>query len=389
MPQSYEHIYRDQWMGRKRLDLGQSSPYIQTVSCLDNYPDTDMAETYMKCLARMVAPVMERHGWTVDHFSEFYPAEAIWGLNTGEGHLISVRIRDYGNRALFRNFDDMVQTVCHELCHNSYGDHDGDFMQLWNQLNNEMKSPGGEAAQNLHLMLWSPVQPANHVSISFGGRKVFLRRADWVNNFSNYARKFQHHTGLITFPRTLQACVVARLVQLAKGLDPADDKSLLEIPNYADYWSNECGRLSFWDAHANISRNAFQALDLYLGMYKVGEALGWHNSSKTWLLTRLDRLLRWHARLVNDGSWTIPDLMTPNIVSVYLAQAVRQIWNQSTNQDQDLRGVVLAVVSKVLEICLDDQYWSDQLGFWNFSYDNKEIFSLVESLSELKVALGL
>lgn len=389
MPQSFADIFRDQWVGKKRLDLGQSNPYIQAVSCIENYPDSDMAETYIKCLARMIAPVMARHGWTVDHFSEFYTErDDLLGLNTNSGLMIVVRLREPGNMALFRNFDAMMQTACHELCHNSYGDHNGDFMQLWNRLNNEMKAPGGEAAQNLHLMLWSPVQPANHVAISFAGQKVFLRATDWVNHFSNYARRFQYHTELITFPRKLQPCVVARLVQLAKGLDPADDKSLIELPNHADYWSNELGQLSFPDCHADISRNACQALDLYLKMYKVGEGLGWHASSKFWLLTRLDCLLCWISRLEGDGSWTIPELMTPKTVSVHLAAAVRRIWNESTNQDLALHGVVVDIMKEVLRLCFDDQYWFDTLGFRDFTYDSDEIVALVESLNDLQIALG-
>lgn len=360
------------------------NPYITSVSILEGLPYSDMAESLLRWLNKLVWPIMEQRGWTVDHLTEFYPnASGVLGQNTCAGTLIQVRLRDSNNASIFRDIEGLMSTMAHELSHNSHMKHDGNFQHLWNDTNNEMANPRTEtmlnAAQHPRFVV-----PDGYIAISTGGQQVLLETPDWWTHFSIYAFLSSQQDGLIHIPREYTPSVVARLIQLAKGLDPADDKPLWDLPNYTDYWTHETGLLTFADLYTDPGNDATHALALYLNIYNTGEQLGWHSASRNWLLDRVERLLRWYARL-GPGTWTTPQPTTREGVSLHLASAVRSFYDGTTAADQPLRGVVVDVMEEVLRIHRSDIDSSSMtVEFWEFTYDADQIDALLDAIPELK-----
>lgn len=60
------------------------------------------------------------------------------GLNRNKGEVIELRLRtDAGDG--YRDYKTIRRTLCHELAHNVYGEHDGDFWALCRRIEGEVE----------------------------------------------------------------------------------------------------------------------------------------------------------------------------------------------------------------------------------------------------------
>jgi hypothetical protein len=107
---------------------------------LADRPRADEALKTLQKLASVVKPLMRTRNWYVGQLTEFYPKETVLlGLNvrTGQEIEIRVRLRYPGDANQFLPFEEVVDTMLHELSHIVHGPHDEKFHALWDQLRDE------------------------------------------------------------------------------------------------------------------------------------------------------------------------------------------------------------------------------------------------------------
>lgn len=81
---------------------------------------------------------MRNRAWRVKELVEFYPEHPnLLGLNYGRGKKICLRLRYAGDISQFLPFEQVLDTMLHELSHNVHGPHDAKFHALWDQLRDE------------------------------------------------------------------------------------------------------------------------------------------------------------------------------------------------------------------------------------------------------------
>lgn len=94
---------------------------------------------------------MRKHGFSVGLLTEMEPlantasthegTTRLLGLNRNAGEVIELRLRtDAGDG--YRAYNTIRATLCHELAHNVYGPHDGDFWRLCRQIEREVAAAG-------------------------------------------------------------------------------------------------------------------------------------------------------------------------------------------------------------------------------------------------------
>ncbi|CAK7324522.1 unnamed protein product [Dovyalis caffra] len=89
-------------------------------------------------IAKQVQPIMRRHKWRVKLLSEFCPNNrSLLGLNVGGGVHVKLRLRRPNRDWDFFPFDQVLDTMLHELCHNVHGPHNANFYKLWDELRKE------------------------------------------------------------------------------------------------------------------------------------------------------------------------------------------------------------------------------------------------------------
>ena len=116
-------------------------PSIDQYQHLTNYTRRDEALHTLRKIGSMVKPIMRQRAWRVGTLAEFYPDQTnLLGLNINGGQKIQVRLRYPGDRNQFLPFEDVLDTMLHELCHNAIGPHNAQFHALWDQLRDEMQS---------------------------------------------------------------------------------------------------------------------------------------------------------------------------------------------------------------------------------------------------------
>ncbi|KAF9525922.1 WLM domain-containing protein, partial [Crepidotus variabilis] len=97
--------------------------------------------------------VMKTHEFKVGLLTELAPHEhpELLGLNENRGQTIKLRLRtnDYDG---FRNYKDVRRVLCHELTHNTWGDHDENFKRLNSQLNREVAEYEKSVANGTHSL---------------------------------------------------------------------------------------------------------------------------------------------------------------------------------------------------------------------------------------------
>jgi len=118
--------------------LKEYEPLFNTYEHLSGLPRGDAALTLLRKVASTVKPIMRKRGWRVQILAEFLPPEGnLLGLNINRGYKICIRLRYHSNPDLFLPLEQIVDTMLHELSHNKWGDHDGRFHALWDELREE------------------------------------------------------------------------------------------------------------------------------------------------------------------------------------------------------------------------------------------------------------
>lgn len=97
---------------------------------------------------------MRKHKWSVPLLTEMNPAEhtthesRTLGLNRNRGEVIELRLRTDAYDG-YRDYRTIRKTLCHELAHNVWGDHDRNFWDLCHQIEREVDAgdwkSGGKA----------------------------------------------------------------------------------------------------------------------------------------------------------------------------------------------------------------------------------------------------
>lgn len=91
--------------------------------------------------ASMVKPMMRKRGWKVGTLAEFLPDEPqLLGLNINRTERILIRLRYHHDSRQFLGFEQILDTLLHELSHIVFGPHHADFNNLWNELRDEHQS---------------------------------------------------------------------------------------------------------------------------------------------------------------------------------------------------------------------------------------------------------
>ncbi|KAL4584518.1 hypothetical protein LXL04_009121 [Taraxacum kok-saghyz] len=101
-------------------------------------PREDEAKEILEKVAKQVQPIMRKHNWKVNILSEFCPPNpALLGLNINGGAEVKLRLRRQNNEWDFFPFEQILDTMLHELCHNQYGPHNADFYNLLDEIRKE------------------------------------------------------------------------------------------------------------------------------------------------------------------------------------------------------------------------------------------------------------
>ncbi|KAL3511538.1 hypothetical protein ACH5RR_024255 [Cinchona calisaya] len=96
------------------------------------------AREILEKIAKQVQPIMRTRKWKVRVLSEFCPANpSLLGLNVGGGAEVKLRLRRPNNELDFFPYNQILDTMLHELCHNEYGPHNADFYNLLDEIRKE------------------------------------------------------------------------------------------------------------------------------------------------------------------------------------------------------------------------------------------------------------
>lgn len=101
-------------------------------------PREDEARDILEKVARQVQPIMRKRKWKVKILSEFCPPNpALLGLNVDGGAEVKLRLRRQNNEWDFFPYEQILDTMLHELCHNEFGPHNSDFYNLLEEIRKE------------------------------------------------------------------------------------------------------------------------------------------------------------------------------------------------------------------------------------------------------------
>lgn len=59
---------------------------------------------------------------------------SLLGVNVARGVNVKLRLRMVNRDCDFLPFDELLDTMLHELCHNAHSSHNGSFYKLWDEL---------------------------------------------------------------------------------------------------------------------------------------------------------------------------------------------------------------------------------------------------------------
>lgn len=93
------------------------------------------AREILNNVAKQVQPIMHKRKWKVQVLSEFCPSNpSLMGLNIGGGAEIKLRLRRPEREWDFFPYEQILDTMLHELCHNEHGPHNADFYKLLDEI---------------------------------------------------------------------------------------------------------------------------------------------------------------------------------------------------------------------------------------------------------------
>ncbi|KAJ5761098.1 hypothetical protein N7520_008254 [Penicillium odoratum] len=118
--------------------MRELDPLISEYRHEKSRPRESEALFMLRKVASIVKPIMRQRSWRVGALCEFYPRQGnLLGLNVNGGQKICLRLRYASDQKQFLPFEQIVDTMLHELSHIVHGPHNRDFHALWNQLRDE------------------------------------------------------------------------------------------------------------------------------------------------------------------------------------------------------------------------------------------------------------
>jgi WLM domain len=136
---------------------------FQTLRPLAHLPNPSKSLSFLAKLRDDpgIKSVMRAHKWSVPLLTEMDPSQytasnhegttRILGLNRNKGEVIELRLRTDAFDG-YRDYKTIRKTLCHELTHNVWGDHDRNFWDLCKQVEKEVDkadwSHGGHSVGN-------------------------------------------------------------------------------------------------------------------------------------------------------------------------------------------------------------------------------------------------
>ncbi|KAF7055895.1 hypothetical protein CFC21_063369 [Triticum aestivum] len=108
---------------------------VWEIRALKRKPEEPAARALLNRVAKQVQPIMRRRKWRVKVLSEFSPKNPrLLGLNVNRGVEVKLRLRRDGRDLDFIPYEEVLDTMLHELAHNARGPHDAQFYKLWDEL---------------------------------------------------------------------------------------------------------------------------------------------------------------------------------------------------------------------------------------------------------------
>jgi len=134
----------------KQTDLRfktKSNPLIGSFETLPqfNFPPPSKALRLLHRIAtdNGVMAIMKRYNWHIGSLKEMPPKglvgiseRCVLGYNVNRGQIIALRLRTDDLKG-FRNYNRIIETMLHELCHMVYDEHDSNFWQFFRKLKRE------------------------------------------------------------------------------------------------------------------------------------------------------------------------------------------------------------------------------------------------------------
>lgn len=115
---------------------------------------------------------MRKHKWSVPLLTEMNPAEhttqesRTLGLNRNAGEVIELRLRTDAYDG-YRDYKTIRKTLCHELAHNVFGEHDRNFWDLTHQIEKEVER--GDWKSGGHALSSQEYYEPPGANITYGG----------------------------------------------------------------------------------------------------------------------------------------------------------------------------------------------------------------------------
>ncbi|KAK5108183.1 hypothetical protein LTR62_008714 [Meristemomyces frigidus] len=119
---------------------------FHTIRPLPYLPNPEKSQRFLERLAddAGIKKSMRTHGFAVGLLTEMNPAEhtthesRTLGLNRNRGEVIELRLRTDAYDG-YRDYKVIRKTLCHELAHNVWGDHDRNFWNLCGEIEKEVE----------------------------------------------------------------------------------------------------------------------------------------------------------------------------------------------------------------------------------------------------------
>lgn len=122
------------WKSRTPVssNVKYKNPNIGFIGSLKKGPSPDHCLQMLYSLSHRVSKLMQQHNLKIGVLQEFFPKDDnLLGLNVNRGQKVLLRLRRNNDPYLLMDEDMVLDTLLHELCHNSIGPHNDAFHKLW------------------------------------------------------------------------------------------------------------------------------------------------------------------------------------------------------------------------------------------------------------------
>lgn len=107
----------------------------KSIKLLDN---TEKSKLIMGKLEKDTLPILVKRQWIVNSLKEFCPSdESLQGTNLNNN--ICVRFKRFDYKDIYLEYNYILGTLLHELCHIVHANHDTLFYKLLDELHNEVE----------------------------------------------------------------------------------------------------------------------------------------------------------------------------------------------------------------------------------------------------------